>query len=115
MTSAGKYRERFAFDFRAASTDDGYGNEQAGDWTEAFTVHAEVKPLRGGEIIQAARLAGKQPILVTVRQSSDTVRITPDWRTRDVRTGVIYNIRSKVDPRGDRADFDMECEAGVAV
>lgn len=110
---AGELRERVAFERRAVA-DDGFGNETAGEFGEAFRVAARIKPARGGETVQAARLAGRQPVVVTVRCSSDTRRVTTDWRVRDVRAGVIYNIRSIVNPDERGAYFDMECEAGVA-
>lgn len=114
MAPAGQYRERVAFEYRAYFSD-GYGNEQAPDWTEAFRCAARIKPARGAESIQAARLAGKQPVLITVRVSTNTKMITTDWRARDTRSGLVYNIRSKVNPDERKVDFDMECEAGVAV
>lgn len=114
MAAAGRYRERVAFSYRAAAVDDGYGNEQ-GVWTEPFSVAARIAPLRGGESIQAARLAGRNPVLITVRVSTNTKLITTDWRARDVKSGAIYNIRSKVNPDERRVDFEMECELGVAV
>jgi hypothetical protein len=73
MTTTGELRERVSFEFRAAS-DDGFGNTQAGDWTHAFpdgsspsenrSFAARIKPQRGGETIQAARLAGNQPVVM---------------------------------------------------
>ena len=93
---------------------DGYGNEQAATWTQAFIVAARIKPARGAESVQAARLAGKQPVVITVRVSDNTKLITTDWRARNVRSGEVYNIRSKVNPDERSAFFDLECEAGVA-
>lgn len=118
MAPAGSYRERVAFDQREDLSDSSpavdYGNTQ-GDWQEQFVVAARIEPLRGAESVQASRLAGKQPVKITVRVSSDTRLITTDWRARDVRSGTIYNIRSKVNPDERKVDFDLECEAGVAV
>lgn len=111
--SAGELRERVAFEYRAA-VDDGYGNEVSGDWTLGFRCAARIKPLRGGESVQAARLAGKQPVAITVRVSSNTRAVTTDWRVRDTRTDEVYNIRSKVNPDEKRAYFEMECDSGVA-
>lgn len=113
-TGAGDLRERVAFEYRAYSTD-GYGNEQAAAWTEAFNVAAQIKPARGAESIQAARLAGKQPVVITVRVSTNTKMVRVEWRARDVRSGVIYNIRSIVNSDERRIFFDLECDTGVAV
>lgn len=111
--SAGELRERVAFE-RRAPADDGFGNEVSGEWTEAFRCAARIRPARGGETIQAARLAGKQPVVITVRYNSNTRTVTTDWRVRDTRTETIYNIRSIVNPDEHRAYLDMECDAGVA-
>ncbi len=107
-------RERVAFEYRALVSDS-YGNEEAATWTLAFTVAARIRPERGGETIQAARQAGREPVIITIRASSDTAAITTDWRARDVRSGKLYNIRSKVNPDERKMFFDLECDAGLAV
>lgn len=114
MTTIGQLRERVAFEYRA-TVDDGLGNEEAGDWTPGFTVAARIAPARGAESIQAARLAGKQPVLITVRSSTQTREVGLSWRARDVRKGTLYNIRSIVNPDEQNKYLDMECDAGVAV
>jgi SPP1 family predicted phage head-tail adaptor len=111
-TTAGGLREIVAFDQRALQSD-GYGNSQA-DWVERFRAAARIKPARGGETIQAARLAGSQPVVITVRSSSNMRMVKSEWRARDVRSGTIYNIRSIVNPDEKDKFIDMECDAGVA-
>jgi SPP1 family predicted phage head-tail adaptor len=101
-----------AFDKRQ-DVDDGYGNTQS-DFVEQFVVWASVRAKFGGETVTAARLAGQQPVTVTVRQSSQTEQITTDWRARDTRSGVLYNIRSIVDPDDAGAYFELLCQSGVA-
>jgi SPP1 family predicted phage head-tail adaptor len=86
----GDLRERIAFD-RRAEVDDGYGNT-VGAWAEQFAVAARVRPLKGSEAVQAAGLAGRQPVLITVRMSRQARAVTPDWRARNVRTGAVYAI-----------------------
>lgn len=114
MVAAGALRERVHCQCRDA-VDDGYGNEVAGGWTTQFTVAAAFRPLRGGEEVMAARLAGVQPYIVTVRQSSQTRRITTDWRLVDARNASrVLNIRAIHDPDGKRADFEMLAQDGVA-
>lgn len=114
MTEAGQLRERVAFEYRPTSQD-AYGNEEAGTWTIACTVAARIKPARGSESIQAARLAGKEPVVITVRSSSQTRVANQSWRIRDIRKGTLYNIRSIVNPDEHGVFLDMECDAGVAV
>jgi SPP1 family predicted phage head-tail adaptor len=109
---AGKLRERVTFQKRMLQADDGYGNALTA-FADVMTVWARITPLRGGEGVIAARLQGTQPVLITVRHSTETAAITPDWRLVDARTGTIYNIRTAVaDER--KAQIDMICEAGTA-
>lgn len=119
MTTAGQLRERITFSRRADLSDssppgDGYGNFD-GDWQDQFTVWARCAPARGAESIQAARLAGRQPVVITVWSSSDTRQVRPEWRATDARSGTIYNVRSIANPDERRQFLDMECDAGVAV
>jgi head-tail adaptor len=88
--SASELRDKVAFDKRT-TTDDGYGNVD-GAWQEQFLEPARIRPLRGGEGVQAARLSGTQPVIITVRSSARTRQVTSSWRIRDARTGDIYAI-----------------------
>lgn len=111
---AGELRERVSFQKRGA-TSDIYGNTQTGDFEEQFVVAARIRPRLGGEQVMAARLAGTQPVTITVRWSAQTKTIAPEWRARDARTGTIYNIRSIVNPDEKHRYIDVLAEAGVAV
>lgn len=104
--------ESVAFD-APTQTADGSGGTDAG-WAEAHACRAKFRYLRGGEAVMAARLQGKQPVLVTIWNCADARAITPAYRMRDVRTGAVYNVRSIV-PTDDRAELDLLCESGVAV
>jgi head-tail adaptor len=114
VKGAGDLRERVTFQ-RRGELSDGFGNEQAGAWMDQFTVAARVQPRLGGEEVIAARLAGTQPLIITVRSSSDTKQVTSAWRAYDARAGLtadgeplrLFNIRSfaNVDERGAYIDF----------
>lgn len=95
---------------------DGYGGvvDAFDDPSAAYKCRAKFVYLRGGESVMASRLTGKQPVIVTIRSSEAARQITPEWRMRDVRSGVEYNIRS-VEPSEDRAWLQMLCESGVAI
>lgn len=108
---SGDLRERVAFDMRA-QVDDGYGNHQAG-FAEVFTCRAGFTYLRGSEAVIAARLEGRQPIVVRIRASEQAKQIGPDWRMRDLRTGEEYAVRSAA-PTPDRQFVDIMVESGVA-
>lgn len=108
---AGTLFERIAFDERQPA-DDGYGNTIA-DWQEQFIYHTELVPLRGGEAVMAAQLEGRAMLMLQVRRSDQTERITTFWRARNVRSGDQYNIR-QVTQTPDRSRIDLLCEYGVA-
>lgn len=104
--------EAVAFD-NPTSSADGQGGQEAG-WTLVHACRAAYLYLRGGESVQQARLTGRQPVVVTIRDCDDARLITPDGRMRDTRRGEIYNIRSIV-PSDDRRYLELTCERGVTV
>lgn len=121
---AGHLYERVAFDLRVAD-DDGFGNAVE-DWAQQLECRAGFVWLRGSEAVIAGRLEGRQPIVVRVRASSETRRITPDWRMRNLRNGQwsgdsggeywagpVYAVRSVI-PTEDRQWLDITVEGGVA-
>lgn len=108
---AGQLIENVVFD-ALNSVADGYGNRQE-EWVEQFKIRAGFTWLRGGESVQAARLEGNQPLIVRVRVSDDTNRIRPDWRMRDVRSGIVYAIRG-ISRSLDRGYLDVLVQSGSA-
>lgn len=115
MANTGKLNRRVAFD-APKNVKDGHGGIKNGfaDDADATKVWANFRYLRGGETVQAARLAGRQPIVVTVRSSSQNKVIDTSWRMRD-SDGSIYNIRSGPVPSDDRLYLEFTVEGGVAV
>ena len=93
--------------------DDGMGNEISGPWATRFSVRAAYRHLRGGEAVMASRLQNKHPMIITVRRSSNTMQITPDWRVFDSRDGKVYEIRD-ITPELDRQYLSFLVESGVA-
>ena len=109
---AGKLRERLTFQKRLQKDDD-TGNP-LDDWEDQFTVAARVFYRRGGETVLAARLEGTQPVEITVRHSSQTMLVTPDWRAVDARnTASVFNIRAAA-PDEKRTQIVFMAETGVA-
>lgn len=108
-------RDRVHFQQRGV-IDDGAGNEVSGPWATQFTVAAAFRPLRGGEAVMGARLEGRQPYIVTVRQSSQTRQVSTDWQMIDARDASrIFNVRAASDPDGLRAWLEILVEQGVAI
>lgn len=113
--SAGDLYERVGFEARVEENPDSpvdYGNTEAA-WVEQFERRAEYIHLRGGETIQAARLAGRHVQVIKVRSDTATRTVTTDWRAVDKRTGDIFNVRD-VTPSKNRQWLDLLCEKGVA-
>lgn len=114
MPVTGQLRERVTFQARSQVSDE-YGNEVTGPWTDQFTVAANIAPARGREEVLAQRLQGIRPVEITVRWSSQTVQIQPDWRAVNARKPAeIYNIHDARDPDGKRAWNVLTCTLGVA-
>lgn len=93
--------------------DDGMGNEISDPWETRFITRAAFRHLRGGEAVMASRLQNKHPMIITVRRSSNTMQITPDWRVFDSRDGKVYEIRD-ITPELDRQYLSFLVESGVA-
>lgn len=112
MPRARQLRERVAFDQRETEADS-LGSVES-EFVQRFVCAAGIRAKFGGEAVTAARLASRQPVVITVRQSELTRAVEADWRVRDVRDGTIYNIRSIADPDGDGAWLEMLCQSGAA-
>ncbi|MCQ0987543.1 head-tail adaptor protein [Jiella marina] len=107
MAEAGRLTERIAFD--AVIQTQGEGGGTVSGFEERFVVSARRRYLRGGEGVQAARLEGRRPLVLTIRRSSQSEMITAEWRARDTRSSEVYDIKS-VEPSEDRRDLDVLCE-----
>jgi head-tail adaptor len=111
MPRARQLSERVAFDQREVVSDS-LGSVE-GAFVQRFVCAAGIRAKLGGEAVTAARLASQQPVVITVRQSSQTLQVEADWRVRDMRDGTIYNIRSIADPDSDGAWLEMLCQSGA--
>lgn len=80
-------------------------------YPDAFTVWANLRPLRGGESVMGARMQSRSPAILVIRNSRQAREITSEWRA--VIDGRIYE--AKEDPRAtqDRAFLEMLVEAGI--
>src|SRR5262245_1398561 len=114
---AGDLRQRIKFSKPNEQTDE-YGNVTTG-WQDMFSVAANITPRLGGETVEGARLAGRQPAIIRVRNTPDTQLIRTDWKATDVVSGNEFNVRAVTDPyMGDVRHgqwLDMLAEGGIAV
>ena len=105
---------------RRSTISDGYGNTE-GAWVDQLTCAAELKPRLGGESVLQERLAGRQPYMLTVRYSSISAQITPEWRAFDARKGLdgtgkpvrVFNIRTAINPDMKRRFIEMLVDEGT--
>ncbi|MDO3431187.1 head-tail adaptor protein [Rhizobium sp. CBN3] len=111
---AGNLRERLHFQTRAI-VDDGFGNEQSGDWETVFTAAAELRPLKGSEPVIASRLSGVQPFVIQIRSCIEARVVTTAWRAVDARNpSRIFNITSAANFDEKNRYIDMMATQGVA-
>jgi head-tail adaptor len=117
ITGAGDLRQTIVW-AEPSGTLDEYGNTQQG-WQDRFTLRAQITPRLGGETVEAARLAGRQPVVIRVRNSPDTRLIQTSWKATDADSGIAYNIHAIADPDMGGPQhgqwIDVMAESGVAV
>lgn len=104
---AGQLRERLHFQARGTSND-GFGNTHSGDFQTVFSASGNLRPLRGNESVMAARLEGRQPFVLTVRQSAAARQVNEAWQVVDARDGRVFAITAPpVDPDGKNRWLEM--------
>jgi head-tail adaptor len=106
---------RVRFDSRAVDAN----GDPLGEWAEGFTVWARVQYLRGSESAVSNRIEGRQPVMIDVRENSQTRTITNAMRAvvvsgRGVRGGTELNINA-VAPGQDPGFINILATAGGAV
>lgn len=74
--------------------DDGYGNVTVA-WATVATVAAGLAPMRGSETVMAARMAGRQPYIVTIR-SSEQARQIPASSRRQVNSSMLFTASTGI-------------------
>ena len=98
---------RATFSARREISDE-YGGTRD-EWVPQFTEWAEVKYLRGGERIMEARLASRNPVIVSIRNSERARQITSEWQVElRSRSGVTKVYAVKEDPRPSEHDAYLE-------
>lgn len=91
--SAGALRDRVRFQRRAADAN----GDRLGAWKDVQTVWAQITYLRGGEGVLQERLAGNQPVVISIRDSSFARDIDNSWRA--VGPEGAYDIASNAPSR----------------
>ncbi|WP_136652597.1 head-tail adaptor protein [Paracoccus aeridis] len=78
-------------------------------WEDRFALWAHLRYLRGSEAVMQARLVSKAPVIITVRRSARSERITSEWRA--VVGSVIFDLKEDPRPSEDGGFFEMLAEA----
>lgn len=112
---AGALRERLHFQ-RRGDGNDGMGGviPGAGEFETAFTVSGGLRPRTGSEAVMAARMAGRQPYILTVRWSRRMLDVTTAWQVVGARNpNRVLNIISPLaDPDGRHQWLECLVEDG---
>lgn len=105
---AGSLNKRATFQ-RFTETADGAGGVTVA-WSDFATVWAQYSPERAREKIQQGRIADNQAGALRVRSSTTTRQVDPTFRV--MLDGVLYNIRSVVNPdqHNDMLEFAIETD-----
>lgn len=113
MRAAASKRNRLTFQ-RPQYISDGYGNTR-GDFEDIFEARGSIRAKFGGEEVTAARLAGVQPITVSIRSTPMSRLVDESWRIYDKTESAIYNIRSIANPDQRNRMLEMLCHRGKGV
>lgn len=112
---AGDLRDRVKFQ-RRAEGDDGYGNTE-GSWGDLGVERdCSLVPTRGGEAVQAGRLAGTASWDLWVRADSGTKSLTVGDRVVDARNParVLNIVFGPADMDGRNTWLLLQCMTGQA-
>lgn len=101
-------REAVAFD--RPTQNSGPGGITEDGWVEEYDCRAAFKYQRGSETVEAARLQGRAIYRVKIRQSVQARAITTDWRMRDLRRELTFDL-VEVDAITDRRWIYIVAEA----
>lgn len=114
MPDAREFNRRLMFQRRQESPD-GYGNT-LGEWATLCTRWVSLKPTKGGEQIQAARLQGQASWDCWARRDTWTAQVTPEDRAVDAANGeLIFNIRfGPADMDGKKEWLFLQLQSGTA-
>ena len=111
----GGLTKRVAFDAPLPASDD-YGGSEDGWQADNLAIKrpAEFIYQRGGEGEQHGRLSGSARFKVRIHQSVAARTITTDFRMRDVKRDIAYQIH-EVDNISDDTWIYLVVESGVAI
>lgn len=96
MPGAGQLKDRISFSQRAPDAN----GVRLGEWGAPLTVWAQLTWLRGGEGVLDQRLAGRQPVVITIREFAAVRSIDNSWRAVNARNLTqVFDIKSAAPSR----------------
>lgn len=103
--NAGKMRKQVRIEQRTTQPD--AAGEPQVIWSLLCTARAQIERAAGAEVWSGNERSGRVPTVFTTRFRAD-VTVLPKMRlTCD---GVLYDIKSAIDPDGMRAELELTCE-----
>jgi len=106
MIASGRLTQRVILQSKSVARD-AMGGETI-TWVDAATVWAEIRPLRGRDLVAAQQAASEVSARITVRYRTD---VQSDWR---VKHGTdLYDILAVVDPMARHEVLELECAKGL--
>jgi len=106
MLSAGRLTQRVVLQSKSVVRD-AMGGETI-TWVDAATVWAEIRPLRGRDLVAAQQAASEVTARITVRYRTD---VQADWRVK--HGSDLYDILAVVTPMARIEVLELECAKGL--
>lgn len=92
-TNAGELTRRVTFQQRGLDAN----SDRLGPLAPAVTRSARIQPLKGSEAVQASRMAGLQPVIITIYRDSLTKLIDDSYEAVDARdSSIAWDITSAI-------------------
>jgi len=106
MIVAGRLSQRITLQSKSVVRD-AMGGETL-TWVDAASVWAEIRPLRGRDLVAAQQVTSEVTARITIRYRSD---VQADWRI--LHGSQIYDILAVVDPQARHEVLELECSTGL--
>jgi len=87
---------------RPVLIEDEFGGTQQ-NWEDVFQTWGHIRYLRGGESVMQARLESRQPVILTIHQNEDTLKIESDWRV--IYGSQIFELKETPRPNHERRPY----------
>lgn len=112
MTEPGRLKDRVTFQRRALD-DNG---DRLGAWEDMFSRAAQLFYQTGSETVIEARLQGRQPVTITVRDETLMRDVTNGWRAVNTRNASqTFDLKTAPIPSKKMGDLYVDLQAEVSI